>query len=86
MSAQRTTIVAGLAAGGIHLASRFAQGERDQENIRIVVGTFLLVAILLLIAEFWADGARGLAIVILVTSIVMNGGEFFKFIGSLVEA
>lgn len=87
MTGQGTVIVAGLAAGGLHLSWRVVEDEADEVgNMRIVVGTFILVALLLLIGEFWPEGARGLAIVILVTSIVMNGGPFFKMIGSLVES
>lgn len=50
-----------------------------------LLGTALLAGALLLIAEFWPAGAKGMSIVILLTALVMNGGKVFQLIGSLVD-
>ena len=77
MDSERVVIVAGVAAGGIKAAADFRKHGRTQENVRVMVGTALLVAALLLIANFWPDAASAIAVAVLVTSIAMNGGEFF---------
>lgn len=74
-----------LTAGGLHLVVQVKDRGRSPEHFRIVFGTALLAGALLLIAEFWAAGARGLAMVILLTAFVMNGGKFFQLISSLVD-
>lgn len=85
MDSERIVIVAGVAAGGLKLASDYRKNGRTPENVRVMVGTCLLVAVLLLIANFWPDGARVLAVAILVTSIAMNGGDFFALLAGLVK-
>lgn len=85
MDSERIVIVAGVAAGGLKLAADIAKNGRTPENVRVMVGTALLVAALLLIANFWPDVAQALAVAVLVTSLAMNGGEFFKLLTSLVD-
>jgi hypothetical protein len=85
MNPERTIIVCGLAAGGIRLVGRFVAVGRSPEHMRTVIGTFLLIALLLLIAEFAPDMAKGIAIVVLTTSVVMNGEPFLKIVGKLAD-
>jgi hypothetical protein len=74
-----------ITAAGLHLAVQFAEVGRSPEHMRIMLGALLLLASLLLIGEFWPEGAQGLAIVILVTAFVMNGQKFFNLVNSLVD-
>lgn len=78
-------LAAVLTAAGLHLVVKIQEKGSDKENIRIIIGASLLLLALFLIAEFWPAGARGLAVVILLTAFVMNGQKFFKLISSLVE-
>jgi predicted anti-sigma-YlaC factor YlaD len=81
MSAQETTVIVGtLAAGGINLASQLATRGRGEHLMRPVIGTFLAVGALLLLANFWPDAAAGLALVLLVTSFVLSGRPFIAVI------
>jgi len=72
-------------AGGSHLAVLFKDKGRGPHMVAPIVGTLFLGAALLLIAEFWPTGARGLAVVILLTAVVLNGGKAFQLISSLVD-
>lgn len=84
MSAQDTTvIVAGLAAGGINLASQLVTRGRGEHLTRPLIGTFLAVSALLLMANWWPDLAAGLALILLVTSVVMNGEPFIKVLNKV---
>lgn len=74
-----------VATAGLHLTVQLQTRGPGPENYRIVLGAFLLAAFLLLLAEVWPEGARGLALVILLTGIVMNGGQFFKLVTSVVD-
>lgn len=85
MEAEKIIIVSGLAAGGLKFAADWPKVGGTPDAVRVVAGTFVLIALLLLIANFWPDGARALAVAVLVTSVAMNGGDFFKLISSLVD-
>lgn len=77
MSGQETTVmVATLAAGGINIAAQLVERGRGEHMARPIIGTFLAVGALLLLANFWPDAAAGLAVVLLVTSAVLNGRPF----------
>lgn len=86
MTGQGTTIVAGLAAGGVHLGARFGRNAADVDgNMRVIVATFILIALLLLIGQFWPEGGRGLAVLVMVSSMAINGRDLATLLGSLVE-
>lgn len=72
-------------AAGLHLAVQFRETGPSPENWRIVLAAFLLLAFLLLLAEVWSDGARGLALLIGLTAFAINGGKFAEMIMSLVD-
>lgn len=87
MNAQRVTMVAALSAGLMHLA-RLAMSTEDTEASdywRVILATFVLVAILMLVAEFYPNGARGLAVLLLVTSVLINGVPVIQGINKLIE-
>jgi high-affinity Fe2+/Pb2+ permease len=79
-------LAAVLTAGGLHLLVQVQDKGWDRSQFRIVIGAAVLLLALFLISEFWPDGARGLAVVILLTAFVMNGQKFFQLIGGLVES
>ena len=78
-------IVAGVVAGGIRLAAQFAEKGASQEHMKTIIGTFLMVALLLLMAEFSPKIARGLSVVIVTTSVVMNGKPFLLLLKKITE-
>lgn len=73
-------------AGGLHMAVELKERGRGPHHFPTIFGTFILAAALLLIGEFLPAVARGLALVILLTAVVMNGGKFFSLIASLAGA
>lgn len=88
MNPERTVIVAGLAAGGLPMLVSIrdsAGDQRDARQVRIMVGTFTLIGVLLLAAQFVPDAAAALAVLIMVTSLVLYGGELGKLLASLVD-
>lgn len=74
--ADTTVVVSTLAAGGINIAAQLVERGRGEHLARPIIGTFLAVGALLLLANFWPDAAAGLALVLLVTSVVLNGRPF----------
>lgn len=79
MSSQETTVVVStLAAGGITLAGQLAERGRGEHLMRPLIGTFLATGALLLLANWAPDIAAGLGLILLVTSLVMNGQPFIK--------
>lgn len=85
MSAQDTTIVvAGLAAGGLNVAAQLVNRGRGEHLNRPIIGTFLTVGALLLMANWLPDLAAALALVLFVTSLVMNGRPFVTVLNKLV--
>lgn len=78
-------VAAIVTAAGLHLVVQFKEKGPSAEHWRIVLAAFLLLAFLLLMAEVWPDGARGLALLIGLTAFVMNGGKFAQLIVSLVD-
>lgn len=85
MSNTNSVILAAVAtAAGLHLIVVFEQGNgtdaHGRKSTRVVIGALFLLLFLYLISEFWPDGARGLALVILLTSLVMNGEKFFYLV------
>lgn len=84
MSAQDTTIVvAGLAAGGLNIMAQLATKGRGEHMNRPIIGTFLAVGALLLIANWLPDLAAALALVLFVTSLVMNGKPFTDMLNKI---
>ena len=78
-------LVSILTAGGLHWIAQFRLYGSVPQHYRIVIGMLLLILFLYLMAEVWPDGARGLALVILLTALVMNGSEFFGMVSAMVS-
>lgn len=85
MDGQGTVIVSTLAAGGIRLLGQFKQKGPSPEHVRTILGTFILTALLLLIAEYQPGSAQALALAVLVTAVALNGADVFALIGDLVK-
>lgn len=86
MNDNAVILVSVTAAAGTQLAAQVRRdGASGTGTLRTLAGAFLLAAVLLLVAEFWASGARGLAVVVMVTSLVINGRDAFSLLASLVD-
>lgn len=78
-------LAAVIGAAGLYLVVQIKDKGVTDDVYRVILGAFLLTAFLMLLAEILPDVARGLSLVILLTAVVMNGGQFFKLITSLVD-
>jgi len=85
VNAETIILVSVVGAAGLQLAAQQREAPSVPAALRVVVGGFLLAAVLLLLVNFWPEGARGLAVVILVTSVVLNGQKAFQLFASLVD-
>ena len=84
-STTAVVVTSAAVAGGLNLAVQLKDKGTGTHLARPVIGTVILTAVLLLVAQWWPAGARGLALVILLTAVVMNGGKVFDLISSLVD-
>lgn len=59
--------------------------NRDPIEPRVFIGGFIVGAILLAASEVWPDAARMLAMLVAITSLLMNGGVVFAALNRLVN-
>ena len=86
MNATRVVMVAIIATVTLHIGRLVIEGKDDSEKImRVTLAGCVLIAVLLLMAEPWPEGAKGLAATIAVTGVLINGVPVFKAIGKLVS-
>lgn len=85
MNTNGLVMAAIVSAAGLHLLVDIKTHGRRADQYRIGMAALLLLAFLLLLAEVWPAGARGIAIVVLLTAFAMNGQQFAALITSLVD-
>lgn len=78
-----STIVMSMVVGTSATIMREVVNKRSPEP-RVIIGGFIVGAILLAVAEFWEEPARLLALLIALTSLLTNGDVVFGSLNRIV--